>query len=143
MDAGRCLAAATAHIESLGRSYNAERMNGETAQFWWQETMSRWQKRIDNLLADLEQETPGAEDFRVNIDQKISEAEAAVSKPHDEEAFALAENPQQRRREFLEALRPALIARQGHDPSNIIWSEALLLLDNPQLRVLENGPNQK
>jgi hypothetical protein len=100
--------------------------------------MNRWQKRIDILLADLEQETPGAEGFRVNIDHKISEAETAVSEPHDEEAFALAEQPQQRRRQFLEALRPTLIARQDRDPSNKIWSEALLLLDNPQLRVREH-----
>jgi hypothetical protein len=97
--------------------------------------MSRWQKRINNLLADLEQERPGAEGFRVNIDHKISEAETAVSKPHDEEAFGLAEKPQQRRREFLEPLRPTLIGRRDSDPLNKIWSEALLLLDNPRLRV--------
>jgi hypothetical protein len=54
--------------------------------------MSRWQKRIDNLLADLERETPGTEGFRININHKISEAETAVSKPLDEEGFAFAEN---------------------------------------------------
>jgi len=97
--------------------------------------MSRWQKRIDNLLADLERETPGAEGFRLNIDHKISEAETAVSRPLDEEAFAFAEKPQQRRQEFLAALRPALTARRYRDPSNKIWSEALLLLDLPRLRV--------
>jgi hypothetical protein len=28
--------------------------------------MSRWQELVDNLLTDLEMETPGADDFRVN-----------------------------------------------------------------------------
>ena len=42
--------------------------------------MSRWQQLVDNLLTDLEMETPGADDFRVNIDHKIWEAEQKVSK---------------------------------------------------------------
>jgi hypothetical protein len=37
--------------------------------------MSRWGELIDNLLADLETENPGAEGFRVNIDHKIWEGE--------------------------------------------------------------------
>jgi hypothetical protein len=37
--------------------------------------MGRWDAVIDNLLADLATETPGAEGFRVNIDHKIAEAE--------------------------------------------------------------------
>jgi hypothetical protein len=41
--------------------------------------MSRWQELVDNLLSDLEMETPGANDFRVNIDDKIWEAEQTVS----------------------------------------------------------------
>jgi hypothetical protein len=41
--------------------------------------MSRWQVLVDNLLADLEIETPGADDFRVKIDHKIWEAEQTVS----------------------------------------------------------------
>jgi hypothetical protein len=36
--------------------------------------LSRWQELVDNLLTDLETETPGADDFRVNIDHKIWEA---------------------------------------------------------------------
>jgi hypothetical protein len=40
-----------------------------------QPRMTRWGEVIDNLLADLETETPGAEGFRVNIDHKIWEAE--------------------------------------------------------------------
>jgi hypothetical protein len=41
--------------------------------------MSRWQDIVDKLLADLERETPGAGDFRANIDHKIWEAEQTVS----------------------------------------------------------------
>jgi hypothetical protein len=33
--------------------------------------MTRWGEVIDNLLADLETETPGAEGFRVNIDHRF------------------------------------------------------------------------
>jgi hypothetical protein len=43
------------------------------------EAMSRWQELVDNLLTDLETETPGANGFRVNIDHKIWEAEQTVS----------------------------------------------------------------
>ena len=42
--------------------------------------MSRWQELVDNLLTDLETETPGADGFRVNIDHKIWEVEQKVSK---------------------------------------------------------------
>jgi sulfiredoxin len=41
--------------------------------------MRRWQELVDNLLTDLETETPGADDFRVNIDLKIWKAEQTVS----------------------------------------------------------------
>ena len=44
--------------------------------------MSRWRELIDNLLADLETETPGAKGFRVNIDHKIwQEARALLENP--------------------------------------------------------------
>jgi len=39
------------------------------------DNMSRWREVIDNLLEDLETETPDATRFRVNIDIKIWEAE--------------------------------------------------------------------
>ena len=42
--------------------------------------MSRWREHVDNLLSDLQTETPGAGGFRVNIDQKIWGAEQKVSK---------------------------------------------------------------
>jgi hypothetical protein len=43
------------------------------------QALSRWQELVDNLLTDLETETPGADDFRVNIDHKIWEAEQTLS----------------------------------------------------------------
>jgi hypothetical protein len=36
----------------------------------------RWHELIGNLCTDLGREMPGTEDFRINIDHKISEAEA-------------------------------------------------------------------
>ena len=39
--------------------------------------MSRWQELVDNLLTDLETETPGADHFRIG--HKIWEAEQTVS----------------------------------------------------------------
>ena len=41
--------------------------------------MSRWQKLVDNLLTDLETETPGAVDSRANVDHKIWEVEQKAS----------------------------------------------------------------
>jgi hypothetical protein len=43
------------------------------------QALSRWQELVDNLLTDLATETPGADDFRVNIDHKIWEAEQTLS----------------------------------------------------------------
>ena len=62
--------------------------------------MSRWRELIDNLLADLETETPSAKGFRVNIDHKIWEAEklARGARPFD--------STKRRRRAFT-AFRPS------------------------------------
>jgi hypothetical protein len=43
------------------------------------QAMSRWRELVDNLLTDLKTEAPGADGFRVNIDNKIWEAEQTVS----------------------------------------------------------------
>ena len=42
--------------------------------------MSRWRELVDNVLTNLETEIPGADGFRVNIDDKIWEAEQKASK---------------------------------------------------------------
>jgi hypothetical protein len=69
---------------------------------------------------------PGTEDFRINIDHKISEAEA----------IPFGETPEQRKREFQEALRKILREGRDRDSSNKkVWTEALHLLDNPRVRV--------
>jgi hypothetical protein len=93
----------------------------------------RWHELIGNLCADLGRETPGAEDFRINIDHKISEAEARAS---DSEAIPIRETPEQRKREFQEALRKILRVGQDRNSSNEkVWTEALHVLDNPRVRV--------
>jgi hypothetical protein len=93
----------------------------------------RWHALIDNLCTDLGREMPGTEDFRINIDHKISEAEARAS---DSEAIPFGETPKQRRREFQQALRKILREGQNRDSSNKkVWTEALHLLDNPRVRV--------
>jgi hypothetical protein len=50
----------------------------------------RWHALIDNLCTDLGREMPGTEDFQINIDHKISEAEARAS---DSEAIPFGETP--------------------------------------------------
>ena len=68
---------------------------------------------------------------------EISEAEARASKS---EAIPFGETPEQRKREFQEALRKILRVGQDRDSSNKkVWTEALHLLDNPRARV----PNYK
>jgi hypothetical protein len=93
----------------------------------------RWHALIDNLCTDLGREMPGTEDFQINIDHKISEAEARAS---DSEAIPFGETPEQRKREFQEALRKILREGRDRDSSNKkVWTEALHLLDNPRVRV--------
>ena len=66
------------------------------------ETAGSWHELIDRLCTDLGRETPGTENFRINIDHEISEAKARASKS---EAIPFGETPEQRKREFQEALR--------------------------------------
>ena len=95
--------------------------------------MGRWDTWIDNLLADLETETPGAKGFRVSVDHKIAEAEDTAANKTPSARFD--ETLLQRKREFQEALRQTLVTSRDRDLANKVWSEALLLLDNPWLRV--------
>ena len=92
----------------------------------------RWYELIENVCTDLGRETPGTESFRINIDHKISEAEARASQS---EAIPIGETPEQRKQEFQEALRKILHVGQDRDSSNKeVWTEALHLLDNPRDR---------
>jgi hypothetical protein len=95
--------------------------------------MGRWDTWIENLLADLEMETPGAKGFRVNVDRKIAEAEDIAANKTPPARFD--ETLLQRKREFQDALRQSLVVGRDRDLANKVWSEALLLLDNPWLRV--------
>ena len=90
--------------------------------------MGRWQALIDDLIAA---ETPG-EELRINIDHKIREAETRAS--NLAAPATRAEKSVHRKREFQAALRLRLGALRVRDPSNKVWSEALQLLGNPQLR---------
>ena len=94
--------------------------------------MGRWQALIDDVIADLEAETPG-EELRTSIDQKIRKAETRASKLAA--PATRAEKSTHRKREFQAALRLTLGALRVRDPSNEIWAEALHLLENPQLRI--------
>jgi hypothetical protein len=88
----------------------------------------RWHELIDRLCTDLGKETPGTENFRINIDHAISEAEARASKS---EAIPFGETPERRKREFQEALRKILRVCQDRNSSNKrVWTEALHLLDH-------------
>jgi hypothetical protein len=92
---------------------------------------------IDHLCTDLGRETPGTENFRINIDHEISEAETRAS---NSDAIPFGETPEQRKRQFQEALRKILRVAQDRNSSNKkVWTEALRLLDNPRFRV----PNHK
>jgi hypothetical protein len=93
----------------------------------------RWHELIDRLCTDLGRQLPGTENFRINIDHEITEAEARASKS---EAIPFGETPEQRKQEFQETLRKILRVGQDRDSSNKkIWTEALHLLDNPRVRV--------
>jgi hypothetical protein len=93
----------------------------------------RWHELIDNLCTNLGSETPGTEGFRIKIDHKMREAEARAS---HSEAIPVGETPEQRKREFQEALHQILRVCQDRNSSNRnVWTEALHLLDNPSLRV--------
>ena len=94
--------------------------------------MGRWQALIDDVIADLQVETPG-EGLRTSIDQKIWKAETRASKLAA--PATRAEKSTHRKREFRVALRLMLGALCVRDPSNEIWAEALHLLENPQLRI--------
>jgi hypothetical protein len=96
---------------------------------------------IENVCTDLGRETPGTESFRVNLDYKISEAEARASQS---EAISIGETPEQRKQEFQEALRKILHVGQDRDSSNKkVWTEALHLLDNPRVRVSSHKPPKR
>src|SRR6516164_9685760 len=64
---------------------------------------------------------------------KVREAETRAS--NLAAPATLAEKSVHRKREFQAALRLTLGALRVRDPSNKVWSEALHLLENPQLRI--------
>jgi len=107
--------------------------DGQSSKSTFLKLRGRWHELIDNLCTILGRETPGTEGFRINIDHAISEAVARASQS---EAIPVGETPEQRKREFQEALRKILRVAQDRDSSaKDVWTEALHLLDNPRVRV--------
>jgi len=80
--------------------------DGQSSKSTFLKLPGRWHELIDRLCTDLGRETPGTENFRINIDHEISEAEARASKS---EAIPFGETPEQRKREFQEAKYYALV----------------------------------
>jgi hypothetical protein len=99
------------------------------------QAMSRWQELVDNVLTNLETETPGADGFRVNIDDKIWEAEQKVSKTVPATPY---ETTVRRLHGFQHQLIERLSKQLKNDPANEIFLEARSLLENPWLRVPEH-----
>jgi hypothetical protein len=97
--------------------------------------MSRWQELVDNVLTDLQTETPGADGFRANIDDKIWEAEQKVSKTVP---ATLYETTLRRLHGFQHELVERLSKQLKNDPANESLREARSLLENPWLRVPEH-----
>jgi hypothetical protein len=65
--------------------------DGQSSKSTFLKLPGRWYELIGNLCTDLGRETSGTEDFRINIDHKISEAEARAS---DSEAIPFGETPE-------------------------------------------------
>ena len=96
------------------------------------QAMSRWQELVDNVLTNLGTETPGADGFRVNIGDKIWEAERKASKTVP---ATLYETTVRRLHGFQHELIETLSKQLKRDPANEILREARSLLENPWLRV--------
>jgi hypothetical protein len=103
--------------------------------------VGRWRELIDNLFADLETETLGADGFRMNVDDKMWEAEKKASRAFPTE---VGETSEQRVHDFQAELSEALSERLKDEPLNMIWREARSLLAKPRLRVPEHRlPDRK
>ena len=115
--------------------------DGQSSKSTFLKLPGRWHELIDHLCTDLGRETPGTESFKINLDYKISEAEARASQS---EAIPIGETPEQRKQEFQEALRKILHVGQDRNSSNKkVWTEALHLLDNPRVRASSHKPPKR
>jgi hypothetical protein len=137
-------------IDTKARSCATKFAQGHNCRFLFNDRSSkstflklpgRWYELIENVCTDLGRERPGTESFRINLDHKISEAEARASQS---EAIPIGETPEQRKQEFQEALRKILHVGQDRDSSNKkVWTEALHLLDNPHVRASSQKPSKR
>jgi hypothetical protein len=103
--------------------------------------MSRWRELIDNLLSDLQTETPRAGGFRFNINHKIWKAEQIVSNAVPTTPY---ETTVRRLHGFQRELIETLSKQLKNDLANETLREARSLLENPWLRVPEHRrPDQR
>jgi hypothetical protein len=90
--------------------------DGQSSRFTFLKLPGRWHELIGNLCTDLGRETPGTEDFRINIDHKIGEAEARAS---GSDRSSVSENFRRRCAKFYARVRTAIrrIKKFGPRPS--------------------------
>jgi hypothetical protein len=128
----RTLTAATKFAREHGCGFL---FDGHSSKSTFLKLPSRWHHLINNLCTSLGRETPGTENFQINIDHEINEAEARAS---GSQAIPFGETPAQRKQEFQEALRKILqVCRDRNSSNKEVWTEALRFLDNPRFCVFK------
>ena len=115
--------------------------DGQSSKSTFLKLPGRWHELIDIFARTWVGKRPAPKASEINLDYKISEAEARASQS---EAIPIGETPEQRKQEFQEALRKILHVGQDRDSSNKkVWTEALHLLDNPRVRASSHKPPKR
>ena len=94
--------------------------------------MARWQAMFDRLVDSLGSPVIDPDHLRIGIDDELWRFEQEA---RSAEAIDVLETPEQRVSEFQDELRKKLGELSNTDLENKVWREALMLLDNPRLRV--------
>lgn len=98
----------------------------------------RWQTNIESVVTALQAAQPHR--LRIEVEEAIRSAEQLVSKS-EPSRLQPDETRDYRVREFRAELRNGLLKLLRDEPSNEAWREALMLLDNPRLRLAAHrGP---
>jgi hypothetical protein len=95
--------------------------------------MSKWQDVIDEVVKDLESETPGVSMYETNVDHKIHEGEFIAA--NDAEQVDLEQTPDERKQEFRAALKESLRQRIPQSPNPTPLELALDFLEGRRSRV--------
>ncbi len=67
----------------LHRLLGPTTFNDQSSKSTFLKLPGRWYELIENVCTDLGRERPGTESFRINLDHKISEAEARASQSEE------------------------------------------------------------